>query len=215
MRLIPGRDKGCCITVDPNAAYAAVRRSLTDLDERVAARYWDEQAPVRVSYRRLLSSLDQLAGLLLGEPAKPQPIPSEPAALETGTEPEPAALEAGTEPQPTPTGPAAPEPAAEPEPRDNAAALVEIGFALPAEVQADSVVLSGDFNQWSRDGIQLERDTDGTWRATVALEPGRSYRFRYLLDGERWENAWDADQYVPNSFGGTDSVIIVEPSPSR
>ena len=50
----------------------------------------------------------------------------------------------------------------------------------------------------------------GSWQATVALKPGRSYRHRYLLDGELWENAWQADRYVPNSYGSTNSVIIVE-----
>jgi hypothetical protein len=43
----------------------------------------------------------------------------------------------------------------------------------------------------------------------VALEPGRSYRYRYLIDGEYWENAWKADGYVPNPYGSDDSVIVV------
>ena len=87
--------------------------------------------------------------------------------------------------------------------------LVEVTFTLPADVQADSVALCGEFNNWSPQDIQLERGGDGSWQATVALKPGRSYRYRYLLDGERWENAWQADRYVPNSYGSTDSVIIV------
>jgi len=89
--------------------------------------------------------------------------------------------------------------------------VIGITFTLPADVHADSVVLCGEFNQWSPEGIKLERGTDGIWRTTVGLEPGRSYRYRYLLDGERWENAWHADRYVPNPYGSTDSVIIVEP----
>jgi hypothetical protein len=42
---------------------------------------------------------------------------------------------------------------------------------------------------------------------TVDLAAGRAYRFRYLLDGQRWDNDWAADAYVPNSFGGDDSVV--------
>ncbi len=34
-------------------------------------------------------------------------------------------------------------------------------------------------------------------------------RFRYLLDGERWENDWAADGYVPNPFGSEDSLLEV------
>jgi len=90
------------------------------------------------------------------------------------------------------------------------AKTVDVAFALPADVQADSVALCGEFNEWSAENVKLERDGDGSWRATVALEPGRSYRYRYLLDGQRWENAWQADGYVPNPYGGDDSLIVVE-----
>jgi len=89
------------------------------------------------------------------------------------------------------------------------ARTIEVRFALPAEVQAGTVALCGEFNNWSAHDIRLERGDDGSWQATVALEPGRSYRYRYLLDGERWENAWQADRYAPNSYGGTDSVVVV------
>jgi 1,4-alpha-glucan branching enzyme len=66
------------------------------------------------------------------------------------------------------------------------------------------VALCGEFNQWSPDDARLERAGDGTWRATVALEPGHSYRYRYLLDGEQ------AEDYVPNSYGSHDSIVCVE-----
>jgi len=88
-------------------------------------------------------------------------------------------------------------------------AAVKVPFALPAEVEADHVALCGEFNNWSPDDINLSRDADGCWRATVSLEPGRTYRYRYLLDGQRWENAWDADGYLPNPYGEDDSVIVV------
>jgi hypothetical protein len=89
-------------------------------------------------------------------------------------------------------------------------AAIDVTFTLPAEVEAGTVALCGEFNNWSAQHIRLERGGDGSWQATVALEPGRSYRYRYLLDGERWENAWQADHYVPNSYGSTDSVVVVE-----
>ena len=91
---------------------------------------------------------------------------------------------------------------------EDKAGTVEVTFVLPAEVQADSVALCGEFNEWSSD-IKLERDVDGPWRATVPLSPGRAYRYRYLLDGERWENAWQADGYVPNPYGSEDSLVVV------
>jgi len=89
------------------------------------------------------------------------------------------------------------------------AGTIDVTFTLPAEVHAGTVALCGEFNNWSAEDIRLQRGSDGSWRATVALEPGRSYRYRYLLDGERWENAWQADCYVPNSYGSADSVVVV------
>ena len=86
---------------------------------------------------------------------------------------------------------------------------VDVTFTLPAEVQANTVALCGEFNQWSTENIRLQRSSDGSWHATVALEPGCSYRYRYLLDGKCWENSWQADWYVPNSYGSFDSVVVV------
>ena len=60
------------------------------------------------------------------------------------------------------------------------------------------------------ENIALQRGSDGAWQVTIALEPGHSYRYRYLLDGERWENSWHAERYEPNPFGGTNSVVTIE-----
>ena len=87
---------------------------------------------------------------------------------------------------------------------------VEVTFSLPPDVRADRVALSGESNSWSVEDIKLERVDGGPWQVTVALEPGRSYRYRFLLDGERWENAWQADGYVPNPYGSDDSIVIVQ-----
>jgi 1,4-alpha-glucan branching enzyme len=86
---------------------------------------------------------------------------------------------------------------------------VEVTFTLPGEVGAGHVALCGDFNNWTAGNIALNRGGDGSWQTTVPLEPGHSYHYRYLLDGERWENAWQADRYEPNPFGSTNSVVIV------
>ncbi|MGE0308051.1 MAG: isoamylase early set domain-containing protein [Acidimicrobiia bacterium] len=83
----------------------------------------------------------------------------------------------------------------------------EVTFTLPADVRAESVYLCGEFNDWSTSATPMDRDDDGAFAVTVVLEPGRNYRFRYLLDGARWENDWAADDYAANDFGGDDSVV--------
>jgi 1,4-alpha-glucan branching enzyme len=83
----------------------------------------------------------------------------------------------------------------------------KVTFELPAQVGAESVALVGDFNDWSPGATTMSRRKDGRFSITLSLETGRDYRYRFLVDGERWENDWDADAYVGNEFGSEDSVI--------
>jgi len=85
----------------------------------------------------------------------------------------------------------------------------QVTFELPPEVNAQAVCLCGEFNSWDTTSHPMERRADGSFSLTLALEPGRQYRFRYLLDGERWENDWAADGYIANSFGSEDSLVQV------
>jgi hypothetical protein len=86
-------------------------------------------------------------------------------------------------------------------------ATVLVSFGLPAEVSAITVSVCGDFNDWSPVANPLTRDERGHFRADIELAAGRRWHFRYLLDGERWENDWAADDYAANVHGGEDSVV--------
>jgi 1,4-alpha-glucan branching enzyme len=81
-----------------------------------------------------------------------------------------------------------------------------VTFHLSANVAAERVWVVGEFNDWSQTALPMESTPDG-FEATAVLACGRAYRFRYLIDGSRWENDWAADAYVPNEFGGEDSVV--------
>lgn len=85
----------------------------------------------------------------------------------------------------------------------------KVTLELPPAVQADTAALCGEFNEWDPDANQMKRRKDGSFSITVSLKPGREYRFRYLLDGQRWENDWEADAYAPNQFGTEDSIVRV------
>ncbi len=88
-------------------------------------------------------------------------------------------------------------------------ATCQVTFELPAQVAAQAVCLCGEFNAWDPSAHSMEPQADGSFTLTLALEPGRAYRFRYLLDGVRWENDWAADDYVPNPYGSDDSLVQV------
>lgn len=82
-------------------------------------------------------------------------------------------------------------------------------FSLPTEAVATAkkVVLIGDFNNWDTEaGISMKKQKN-VFKATLDLETGKEYEFRYLLDGEVWENDWAADKYVATPFGVENSVV--------
>jgi 1,4-alpha-glucan branching enzyme len=84
----------------------------------------------------------------------------------------------------------------------------KVTFELPAEVGAEQVVVVGEFNDWSLVADPLKRRKDGSFHTELSLPKGRRWRFRYLVDGWRWENDWAADDYEPNDHGSDDSVVI-------
>lgn len=84
----------------------------------------------------------------------------------------------------------------------------KVTFELPPSVGAkEEVAVYGDFTDWNPAPLQQRKD--GRYSATFTLPRGQSFRYRFLIDGERWENDWQADEYLPNDFGTEDSVIHV------
>ena len=85
-----------------------------------------------------------------------------------------------------------------------------VTFELPPGINAQTACLCGDFNQWSQDSHPMKRRKDGSFTITISLKPGHQYRYRFFLDGERWENDWAAEAYLPNEYGSEDSVVNIE-----
>jgi predicted flap endonuclease-1-like 5' DNA nuclease len=92
--------------------------------------------------------------------------------------------------------------------------VCKVTFSLPKEAVADAekVELLGDFNDWdTKNPIALDLRKDGSYGKILELPAGRSYEFRYLINGERWENDWSADMYVPSPYVGIqNSVVAIE-----
>ena len=85
---------------------------------------------------------------------------------------------------------------------------VLVTLQLPTSIWAETVHLVGDFNGWNRASHPLTRSKDDdTWQITLELKKGQTFQFRYLINGTHWQNDWNADRYVPNPFGGDNSVL--------
>jgi 1,4-alpha-glucan branching enzyme len=85
--------------------------------------------------------------------------------------------------------------------------VVLVTFELPEAIGGQRVNLVGDFNAWNQQAMPMQRNGNGEWRLTLPLQENREFQFRYLVDGKRWYNDWQADSYVPNPYGGKNSVV--------
>lgn len=84
---------------------------------------------------------------------------------------------------------------------------LKVTFEVPAAEHA-SVAVVGDFNNWDKCATPLKRrKKDGIFAASVTLDAGRRYEFRYCVNGTDWLNEADADASVPNTFGSENSVL--------
>ena len=89
--------------------------------------------------------------------------------------------------------------------------ICKVTFRLPkiAAPKAKSVCLVGEFNNWNMYANPMKKLKNGNYTLTLVLKPGKEYQFRYLIDGNKWENDWNADKYVRNPYGDSDNSVII------
>ena len=87
--------------------------------------------------------------------------------------------------------------------------VCKVSFRLDAAEAsgAKNVQLLGDFNNWDKSTEPMTALKSNDFTATLELEAGKEYQFRYLIDGSAWKNDTQADALVANSFGEENSVV--------
>jgi len=76
-------------------------------------------------------------------------------------------------------------------------------FSLHAP-EASAVQLVGDFTSWTESPINMEKDLEGIWRVTIALEPGQ-HSYRFIADGQ-WCDDPECLLREPTPYGSENSV---------
>ncbi len=88
--------------------------------------------------------------------------------------------------------------------------VCKVTFSVPPEasLNASTVMLVGDFNEWSQISHPLKCKNDGVFSITVDLPTDQRFQFRYLVDGARWLNDEAADEYIATPFGNDTNSIV-------
>ena len=93
--------------------------------------------------------------------------------------------------------------------KDKTTCTVTFTVSAEAAQGAKTVNIAGDFNSWSSTDTPLKQGKDGSFSVKIPLEVGKEYQFRYLLDGYKWENDWEADKYIPAPYSNADNSVVV------
>lgn len=84
--------------------------------------------------------------------------------------------------------------------------VCKVTFTVPAE-EANKVTVVGSFNEWNEKATPLKKLKNGSFKGTVDLESGKSYEFRYLVDGA-YVNEQEADGLAWNDFAGAENSVL-------
>ena len=88
------------------------------------------------------------------------------------------------------------------------ACKVTFRISKPAAQSAHEIALVGDFNGWDAQATPMTALKSGEFSVVMELDTATpEYQFRYLYDGSRWENDWEADGYATNGVDGENSVV--------
>ncbi|WP_318661562.1 isoamylase early set domain-containing protein [Treponema sp.] len=93
--------------------------------------------------------------------------------------------------------------------KDMKKCTVTFTVSKEAAGEAKTINIAGDFNSWSSTDTALKQAKDGSFSVKLTLDAGREYQFRYLIDGHKWENDWNADKYVPAPYSNAENSVVI------
>ncbi len=87
--------------------------------------------------------------------------------------------------------------------------VCKVTFKIEADAVngAKQAFLVGSFNEWDQSATEMKALKAGGFSASMDLETGKEYQFRYLLDGETWINEPESDAKQTNEFGEMNDIL--------
>ncbi|MEM6731475.1 MAG: isoamylase early set domain-containing protein [Myxococcota bacterium] len=87
--------------------------------------------------------------------------------------------------------------------------VCKVTFELPDHYEAERLELCSDVNGW--EPIPFKRLKNGKWKLQLDVAPGSQLQFRYRghrSDSQWWDNDPSADDFVLNTFGSKNCVLV-------
>jgi hypothetical protein len=98
-----------------------------------------------------------------------------------------------------------------PAPARSSGSALQVALVAPG---ATRVTVVGDFNRWDPNASPLARGADGSWRARIAVPPGR-HEYAFVVDDDRWVTDPVAPRAPGLGLGQPNSVAIVPDAAGR
>ena len=89
--------------------------------------------------------------------------------------------------------------------RRNTKQAIKFELSNEQAQNAEKASVAGEFNNWDKEANPMTKTLNG-FEVEISLDKGKSYQFRYVLNGETWIN----DPYrktVDNGMGECNSII--------
>ncbi|MBQ9238701.1 MAG: isoamylase early set domain-containing protein [Treponema sp.] len=99
--------------------------------------------------------------------------------------------------------------------KDKTKCTVTFVVSPDAAQDAKTINIAGDFNSWSSTDTPMKKSAKGDFSAKLELDVNKEYQFRYLIDGHKWENDWQADKYIPAPYSNADNSVVVTTLPEE
>jgi 1,4-alpha-glucan branching enzyme len=84
--------------------------------------------------------------------------------------------------------------------------VCKVTFSIEAK-EATSAVVVGDFNNWNPEEGVLNKLKNGTFKGVFDLDKDATYEFKYIVDGEYF-NETEADSFKWNEFAGAENSVL-------
>ena len=84
--------------------------------------------------------------------------------------------------------------------------VCKVTFQVTAK-ESDNASVVGDFNKWNTETTPLKKLKNGTFKVVVPFESGKSYEFKYVVDGN-YINEENADSFKWNSYANSENSVL-------